>query len=170
VFGLAIVLAGRKNMIGRLYEKILRSKLIKRIFRHFENKMTNEAVPIKAANLSSIFKTNKLTVTKNFILQIMIIAADASTLYVLFLGLGYPVSFFIVLLALISTKIISLIPFLPGALILYESSMSFFFADAGIPLAIAIVATLVYRLLSFWFPMPIGTFLYRKWVKDSSVQ
>lgn len=41
------------------------------------------------------------------------------------------------------------------------------FASAGVPPGTAIVVTLVYRFLSFWSPMPIGTFLYRQWLKSA---
>jgi uncharacterized protein (TIRG00374 family) len=114
-----------------------------------------------------LIKSNLPMATRVFFLQLAVIAADGFTLYVLFLGMNQPISPFIVLLALICTKVISLIPFLPGSLVLYESSMSFFFASAGVPPGTAIVVTLVYRFLSFWCPIPIGTFLYRHWLKNA---
>ncbi len=164
VFGLAVAFAGKKDYLNRLYEKIINTRFIKKIFNNINKEITESTNSEKGIQLLTLLKNNKPIVINIFLFQLLVVAADAFTLYVLFLGLGYPVAAFIVLLALISTKIISIIPFLPGALLLYESSMSFFFATAGVPVGTAIIVTLVYRLLSFWLPMPFGTLLYRKWL------
>lgn len=149
-FGLLIIFAGKKGLVRRLFEKILK-------------------MPPEDVQPLSGLSAGRAGAWKVFSFQLLVIAADAATLYALFLGLGYPVAPFIVLLTLISTRIITLVPFLPGGLILYEGSMSLFFANAGIPAGTAVVVTLVYRLLSFWLPMPVGTFLYRRWLKRPTV-
>jgi uncharacterized protein (TIRG00374 family) len=166
-FGLVIALAGRKNMLNLLYEKVIKIRVIKKILQRISKKISDEPISEKEIQVSALMKKNKPIVVKAFLFQLLVVAADSFTLYVLFLGIGYPVSAFIVLLTLISTKIISILPFLPGSLVLYESSMSFLFASAGVPVGTAIVVTLVYRLLSFWFPMLPGTLFYRKWLKGS---
>lgn len=166
-FGTLIALAGRKKFIDLLFKKIQKVKFIKKIFEKVSQKIGQQGISKKEVNLLALLKNNKGAVLKAFLFQLMVVAADGFTLYALFCGLDIPVSPFVVLLVLISTKIISIIPFLPGALILYESSMTFFFVSLGVPLGTAIIVTLLYRLLSFWFPIPIGLFLYRRWLQKT---
>lgn len=164
-FAVAVMLAGRKNTLNRIYEKATKSKFVRKALQRIGRRVATERHSAKEIQLSEIIKNNKPQLASAFLLQLLVVAADGFTLYVIFLGVGHPVSPLIILLAFICTKIISLLPFLPGALLLYESSMSFFLTNAGIPIGIAIIATLVYRMLSFWLPMPVGAFLYRKWLK-----
>jgi uncharacterized protein (TIRG00374 family) len=165
VFGTLIALAGRKSFINNLYRKVQKVKLFKKLFEKLNQKIRQQGISKQEVHLSFLLKNNKIIILRAFLFQLIVVAADAFTLYALFYGLGIHVSVFTVLLGMISTKVISIIPFLPGALILYESSMSFFFVSLGIPVATAIIVTLLYRLLSFWFPMPVGLFFYRRWLK-----
>src|SRR5436190_4014577 len=64
------------------------------------------------------------------------------------------------------TKIISILPVSPGALILFEGSMTFFFAGMGIGVSVAVIVTLLYRALSFWSPIFLGLVLYKKLETD----
>ncbi|AEV99587.1 hypothetical protein A4D02_27490 [Niastella koreensis] len=164
VFACMVVLAGKNNMLHRLYAKAMKLRLIRKISNCLAGKMPVELLPAKEIQLREIVKHHKPDLAKAFFFQFLVVAADGFTLYVIFLGLGLQVSPFIILIAFICTKIISILPFLPGALVLYESSLSFFLSSTGIPVGAAIIATLVYRLLSFWLPMPVGAFLYRKWI------
>jgi uncharacterized protein (TIRG00374 family) len=165
VFGTLIALAGRKSFIDNLYKKIKKVKILKKIFEKVNQRIQQQGISKQEVHLSFLLKNSKKIILKAFLFQLMVVASDAFTLYALFYGLSIPVSVLTVLLGMISTKVVSIIPFLPGALILYESSMSFFFVSLGIPVATAIIVTLLYRLLSFWFPMPVGLFFYRKWLK-----
>ncbi len=166
-FSLVVSFAGRKNMLTRLYDKVSKARLVKKLFKSINKKMSESDILKNEVLVWPLIKSNIPMAIRVFFLQLAVVAADGFTLYVLFLGIGHPISPFIVLLTLICTKVISILPFLPGSLVLYESSMSFFFASAGVPAGTAIVVTLVYRFLSFWFPMPVGTFLYRQWLKNA---
>ncbi|MBZ5855623.1 lysylphosphatidylglycerol synthase transmembrane domain-containing protein [Flavihumibacter profundi] len=165
VFGALISLAGRKKSLLFIYKKIKRMKHIKKLFENIVQTIQQQGISKEDVRLSKFLKHNKITVLNNFLVQLLLVAADVFTLFALFYGLGIHVSLFVVLLGFICARIICLIPLLPGGLILYESSMSFFFVSLGIPLGTAIIVTLIYRFLSFWAPMPIGLFLYRKWLK-----
>jgi uncharacterized protein (TIRG00374 family) len=167
VFGTLISLAGRKRFIDRLYNRIQKVKFIKRIFQKEIQNIRQQGLSKKEVNLLIFLNSDKKAVVKVFLLQLLVVASDGFTLCALFCGLGIPVSPFVVLLSLIGTRIISILPFLPGALILFESSMSFFFVSLGVPLATAVIVTLLFRLLSFWFPIPTGLFLYRRWLHNT---
>lgn len=163
VFGILISLAGRKKFINRLYEKIQKVRFLKKRFERVIQNIRQQGLAKEEVNLLIFLNSNKRTVVKVFLFQLLVFLSDAFTVYALFRGVGLPVSAMVILLGLMSTRIVAVLPFLPGALILFESSMSFFFVSLGIPLATAVVVTLLFRLLSFWFPIPIGLFLYRRW-------
>src|SRR5205814_2722273 len=108
------------------------------------------------------FLQNKTATLIAIILQVCVFLADGFTIFFLFKSLGIAVIIFQVATGLILTKIVSILPFSPGALILYEGSMVFFFSRMGVNLSTAVVVTLLYRALSFWLPIFLGLFLYRK--------
>ncbi len=66
----------------------------------------------------------------------------------------------LVLLAYAATGIIALLPFTPGGLGLVEAGLSSMLILAGASAANAFVATLAYRLGSYWLPLMAGPIAY----------
>jgi uncharacterized protein (TIRG00374 family) len=62
----------------------------------------------------------------------------------------------LVLLAFVVASVLGLLPFTPGGLGFVEAGLAATLAAAGISTGDALVATLVYRLLTFWLPIPLG--------------
>ena len=62
----------------------------------------------------------------------------------------------LVLLAFVVASVLGLLPFTPGGLGFVEAGLAATLAVAGISAGDALVATLVYRLLTFWLPIPLG--------------
>jgi uncharacterized protein (TIRG00374 family) len=62
----------------------------------------------------------------------------------------------LVLLAFVAASVLGLLPFTPGGLGFVEAGLAATLALAGISAGDALVATLVYRLLTFWLPIPLG--------------
>lgn len=62
----------------------------------------------------------------------------------------------LVLLAYASAMLLGMIPFTPGGLGFVEAGLTGVLALAGVPAGEAISATLLYRLMSFWLPIPAG--------------
>jgi uncharacterized protein (TIRG00374 family) len=60
------------------------------------------------------------------------------------------------LLAFTAASVLGLLPFTPGGLGFVEAGLTATLNLAGVPAGEALVATLVYRLLVFWLPLPIG--------------
>lgn len=163
VFGVAVVLISRKRTLHIFQKRLGKIKLIKKFLDRVSNDVNKKAVRGEPV-LLVIFERGKIrSMIMVFAFQLLVFAADAFTIISLFYGLGIPTPFFFVALALIASKIISILPFSPGALILFESSMTYFFVNLGIPLGISVIVTLVYRLLSFWLPIPAGLILFRHW-------
>jgi hypothetical protein len=66
----------------------------------------------------------------------------------------------LVLLAFAAAQIIALVPITPGGLGIVEASLSGFLMLAGVNTWKAIVATLAYRLASYWLPLLAGAVAY----------
>jgi uncharacterized protein (TIRG00374 family) len=66
----------------------------------------------------------------------------------------------LVLLAYVVSAFFSLIPFTPGGLGFVEAGLVATLALAGISPSHALVATLLYRLVAFWLPIPVGGIAY----------
>jgi uncharacterized protein (TIRG00374 family) len=62
----------------------------------------------------------------------------------------------LVLLAFCGAQILAQIPLTPGGLGFVEAGLTGMLALAGVPAGAAVVATLAYRLFSYWLPLPLG--------------
>ncbi len=79
----------------------------------------------------------------------------------------------LVLLAYTAASLLGMIPLTPGGLGFVETGLVGLLALAGVSGQDALVATLAYRLVSFWLPLPIGgvaaIVFQRRYGKDTSV-
>jgi uncharacterized protein (TIRG00374 family) len=70
----------------------------------------------------------------------------------------------LVLLAYAVAGLLALIPITPGGLGIVEAGLSALLILAGVPGGDAVVATLAYRIISYWLPIlagPVAYFLFR---------
>ncbi len=73
--------------------------------------------------------------------------------------------FSLVLIAYVSANLLGMLPLTPGGLGFVEVGLTGSLALAGVGAADAFVATLAYRLVNFWLPLPLGAgayWLYRR--------
>lgn len=66
----------------------------------------------------------------------------------------------LVLLAYAVARLLALVPITPGGLGIVEAGLSGLLIVAGVPAADAVVATLAYRIISYWLPIFVGPFAY----------
>jgi len=66
----------------------------------------------------------------------------------------------LVLLAFVAAAFLGMIPLTPGGLGFVEAGLTGLLALAGVSAGAAVVATLAYRLVSFWLPIPAGGIAY----------
>ena len=66
----------------------------------------------------------------------------------------------LVLLAYAVAGLLALIPITPGGLGIVEAGLSALLVLANVPAADAVVATLAYRIISYWLPIFVGPVAY----------
>jgi uncharacterized protein (TIRG00374 family) len=66
----------------------------------------------------------------------------------------------LVLLAYVAASLLGMIPITPGGLGFVEAGLTTMLALAGVPPGDAVVATLAYRLASYWLPLVVGAVAY----------
>ncbi len=87
-------------------------------------------------------------------------AFDFATLVAALAAVGSTPSLALILLAFCAAQVLAQIPFTPGGLGFVEAGLTATLALAGVPAAGAVLATLAYRLVSYWLPLPIGLVAY----------
>jgi uncharacterized protein (TIRG00374 family) len=157
LFAYGIVLLGKKQTIIALSLKLAKIKWLGKYAEKLRTFVSENKNNLQ--NSMPFIRHHKRETANLTLLHIGTFLCDGYTIYSLFHGLGVSISFISVFIALILTKIISLLPVSPGALILYESSLTFFLTKLGAPFGTSVVVTLLFRLLSFWIPIPTGFLL-----------
>jgi uncharacterized protein (TIRG00374 family) len=88
---------------------------------------------------------------------------DYLTLVVALLAVGVETSPTLVLLAFVGSAALSMVPITPGGVGFVEAGLTGLLALAGVPANEALVGTLLYRLTSYWLPLPVGMIAYLLW-------
>ena len=68
-----------------------------------------------------------------------------------------------VLLAYVIAQAFAIIPITPGGVGFVDAGLTALLVLVGVPADTALIATLLYRLFSFWLPIPIGVFAWAGW-------
>jgi uncharacterized protein (TIRG00374 family) len=81
---------------------------------------------------------------------------DYATLLAALIAVGADARASLVLLAFFAAQLLGTLPLTPGGLGFVEAGLTGTLALAGVGAGKAVVATLAYRLVSFWLPIPAG--------------
>jgi uncharacterized membrane protein YbhN (UPF0104 family) len=68
-----------------------------------------------------------------------------------------------VLLAFVVSQALAIVPITPGGVGFVDVGLTAMLTLIGVPTETAIIATLLYRLFSFWLPIPLGAFAWARW-------
>ncbi|MGI9623955.1 MAG: lysylphosphatidylglycerol synthase transmembrane domain-containing protein, partial [Acidimicrobiales bacterium] len=75
-------------------------------------------------------------------------------------GVGHDNTSSVLLLAFVTATLLSKIPITPGGLGFVEAGLTGTLVMAGLSAGDAATATLAYRLVSYWLPIPLGGLAY----------
>ena len=85
---------------------------------------------------------------------------DYLVLFVALYAVGAEPRLSLVLLAYGGAAVLGMIPITPGGLGFVEAGLTATLTVAGVPAGDALLATLAYRIMSFWLPLPAGLAAY----------
>jgi glycosyltransferase 2 family protein len=92
---------------------------------------------------------------------------DILTIYFSFLVFGFRPGIFLVIFGFTISSFLSFltaIPYVPGVM---ESSLAIVFVKLGFPANVSLLAALLFRIFSYWLPMPFGLASYLDFRRDS---
>jgi len=81
---------------------------------------------------------------------------DYGTLLAALAAVGATPSPALVLIAFCAAQVLAQVPFTPGGLGFVEAGLTAMLALAGVSAGDALLATLAYRLFSYWLVLPLG--------------
>ncbi len=98
--------------------------------------------------------------------QMGIILLDTTTMWFLILALGTVAPPTAVFVSFMTSSLLRTVGILPGGLGTFEATSVFTLSVAGVPIAVALAATLAFRALSFWLPMIPGLIYSRALTRE----
>lgn len=159
VFGLFAAFNVRRfdGLIGRWSERLIRA--IRFFRRNLEAEKVRGKVEEGRRNFEQAIcllrRRNVVAATLLMLLRWFLIAFIP---YLMFYSLGYPVDYGFILIISIFLSMVNLMPIgIPGLVGVMEVAMTAVFVGFGIPADIAASATLLTRLVVFWFELGLGT-------------
>jgi uncharacterized protein (TIRG00374 family) len=136
--------------VGRVVERVSRFVMHKL---HRQGGPTAEGLvhqrDIMVEGLGARWKTALLAAVGNWLL-------DYFALVCALMAVGVRPRFSVVLLAYGAAAVLGMIPITPGGLGFVEAGLTAMLVIAGVPSEQALLATLAYRVVSYWLPLPAG--------------
>jgi putative heme transporter len=91
------------------------------------------------------------------------------TIYTVYVAFGYSVNPGAIILAYSVANVAGFISILPGGVGIYEAIMTTVLVAAGIPVAISLPVTIMYRVLSSTVQLPAGYYFYHRTIHNGNV-
>ncbi len=164
---LVAYIVGSRDRIDSFFTQL--TKFLNRIIQLVRPKHP-ETINIKSARaLFHELHDNYKLLTKNydklkapFINSFFANFTEIATLYTVYLAFGEPVNFGAIILAYGVANFAGLISVLPGGIGVYEALMTGVLIASGVPAALSIPATIMYRVLTMAIQLPPGYYYYHK--------
>ncbi len=163
-FGLFAYFYTRKDKFSSFIRLIIRFsapfiRLFNKGFDHREyTDAAEQSINSFHGGLSHIY-SNKNGLFNAIFFSFIAWAFDIMTIYVIFLSLGSDTHISVLIIAYLISMVSGWITlFLPGGIGVVDSTMATLFILGGVPLEVALLATLLYRLASYWFNIALGAF------------
>lgn len=140
------------NFLNRIYKKIFKKDLA-----------TNERIDTIIEDMHTGLQYLDHQRSKNWYAfggSLINWLGDILCLGLVFLALGYQIHLGVLAFAYCIANILSIISWIPGGLGVVEGSLGLIFISFGVPADLAWIAVLIYRLISFWLPIPAGMYSF----------
>ncbi len=130
------------------------------------NRLKRKAPPMTGLSDRLVYERNRIRTVlgKRWKAALLLssgrLAFDFGTLLACVRATGIKPNPSLVLLAYAVAGLLALIPITPGGLGIVEAGLSALLILAGVPGVDAVVATLAYRIISYWLPILVGPFAY----------
>jgi len=137
-----------------------------RVIQAARNRWKRKAEPMTGLSDRLVFERNRIRAVlgKRWKAALLLssgrLAFDFGTLLACIRATGVRPAPSLVLLAYAVAGLLALIPITPGGLGIVEAGLSALLILAGVPGVDAVVATLAYRIISYWLPIFVGPFAY----------
>jgi hypothetical protein len=137
-----------------------------RVIQAARNRWKRKAAPMTGLSDRLVFERNRIrgVLGKRWKAALLLssgrLAFDFGTLLACIRATGVKPNPSLVLLAYAVAGLLALIPITPGGLGIVEAGLSALLILAGVPGVDAVVATLAYRIISYWLPILVGPFAY----------
>ncbi|CAN5385144.1 lysylphosphatidylglycerol synthase transmembrane domain-containing protein [soil metagenome] len=106
---------------------------------------------------------------KPLIWALLINVTDVATIYAVYMAFGSLINPGALIIAYAVANFAGLVAILPGGVGIYEGLMTATLTSAGVDKALALSATVVYRVLNMLYALPIGYYLYQRALKRSGI-
>ncbi len=108
-----------------------------------------------------------IDLVKNLLIWALVInITEVLTIYMVYIAFGELINPGALVIAYAVANFAGLIAILPGGVGIYEGLMTATLASTGVPRALALSATVIYRVLSMLFFLPIGYYFYNQALKS----
>lgn len=113
---------------------------------------------------------NKDKIPKLLLSSFLFYLGDVLTFYFSFLVFGFQPNFALLIFGYSISLVLTAFTLMPGAPGVMETSLVVVFIKLGFPVQVVLFASLLFRLFSYWLPLPVGVFSYwrLKKVKEKS--
>jgi hypothetical protein len=99
---------------------------------------------------------------------LLVNVTDLMTIYTVYIAFGSWINPGALILAYAVANFAGLVAILPGGVGIYEGLMTATLTSGGVDKALALSATVVYRVLNMMYFLPLGYFFYRRALKNPS--
>jgi len=111
---------------------------------------------------------NKGKIPQVLLSSFLFYLGDVLTLHFSFLVFGYHPNLALLILGYTISLILTLFTLIPGMPGVMEASLLVVFIKIGFPAHIVLLSSLLFRIFSYWLPLPIGVFSYWRLKKNST--
>lgn len=142
--------------IANFFSRVMlnRGNIIKRADVYFASQDVNEGIE----HIEKDYKKLWLPILHVVLIELI----DIMILYYLFLAFGYPIYPGVLLTTYAISVLFSIISITPSGIGFVEAAMIVVLTSLSIPVELAAVVVLSYRLLTYWIPFIMGYFAFKK--------